>query len=168
MKFEELSGLLARLWAEKVRFLVAGGLAVVAHGHMRVTHDLDIVLAMDSTNLENALHLLAGEGFTPRLPVDLGAFADEATRRSWIEEKGMQVFSLTSDRYRTLVIDLFAEEPFDFDTEWGRAAWIPFPDPATRLPFVCREALIAMKEAAGRPVDREDVTHLRSLDDVED
>jgi hypothetical protein len=167
MKFNELSEVMQGLQSAEVRFLVVGGLAVVAHGHTRVTHDLDLVLAMDPKNLESALRVLAGQGFSPRLPVKLEAFADEATRRTWIAEKGLQVFSLTSDRYRTLVIDLFAEEPFDFDTEWARAAWIPFPDPALRLPFVCREALIAMKEVAGRPVDTEDVAHLRYLQDDE-
>jgi hypothetical protein len=165
MRLDDLTHVLRRLQAEKVRFLIAGGLAVVAHGHMRVTHDLDLVLAMDPDNLVRALAVFAGLGFTPRLPVSLEDFADPEKRAVWIDSKGMQVFSLVSAVHRSLVVDIFASAPFPFDAEWDRASWIAFPDASLRLPFVCRATLIRMKQEAGRPVDREDVAHLQSLPD---
>ena len=111
--------------------------------------------------------LLQELAFQPRLPVGLMEFADPDRRRSWIEEKGLQVFSISSDRFPSLVVDLFAEPPFSFAGEWERAAWIAFPDASTRLPFVSRETLLDMKRAADRPVDREDVRHLSYLQDDE-
>lgn len=165
MHLTELTNLLRYLQDRDVRFLIAGGLAVVAHGHTRVTHDLDLVLAMDTDNLQRALDAFAELAFVPRLPVRLEDFADDAKRREWIETKGMQVFSLVSDRFPSLVVDLFAEAPFAFDEEWENAAWIAFPDPDGPLPFVSLSALQRMKAAAGRPVDIEDLRHLNFLQD---
>jgi predicted nucleotidyltransferase len=74
---------------------------------------------------------------------------------------GMAVVNLYSDTFRTTPIDLFVTEPFDFATAFERAhltevAGVPFR-------FVDLATLIAMKEAAGRPVDLDDVRHLRLL-----
>ena len=41
MKLESVSAIVEALNAAKVRYLVAGGLAVVAHGYLRFTNDLD-------------------------------------------------------------------------------------------------------------------------------
>ena len=165
MKLTELTTVLQRLQSERIRFLIAGGLAVVAHGHTRVTHDVDLVMEMDQDNLGRGLAVLEDLGFAPRLPVEMEEFSDPAKRAEWIKNKGMQVFSLVSETHRSLGINLFAEAPFPFDVEWERASWIAFPDASLRLPFVCRATLIRMKQEAGRPVDREDVAHLQSLPD---
>jgi hypothetical protein len=42
-----------------VRYLIAGGLAVNAHGYMRATNDLDLVIALETTNIVTALRALA-------------------------------------------------------------------------------------------------------------
>lgn len=163
MNLSELTTVLEHLQKKQVRFLIAGGLAVVAHGHTRVTHDLDLVLAMDPDNLARALAVFERLDFAPRLPVELVDFSNPVKRDDWIANKGMQVFSLISETHRTLVIDLFADLPFPFDAEWDRADWIAFPDKSLRLPFVSLPTLISMKKEAGRPVDREDVEHLKLL-----
>ena len=168
MKLNELTSVLERLQSEGIRFLVAGGLAVVAHGHSRVTHDLDLVLAMDDENLTGALSIFEKLGFSPRLPVDLYSFADPNMRAGWIRDKGLQVFSLVSETHRTLVIDLFAETPFSFEAEWASAAWIAFPDASLQLPFVSLPTLINMKREAGRPVDKEDLVRLQELFEADD
>ena len=58
MTLEHLSQTLDALIRGEVRFLIAGGLAVIAHGHNRVTHDLDIVLALEETNANKAISIL--------------------------------------------------------------------------------------------------------------
>jgi hypothetical protein len=52
--------------AAGARYLIAGGLAVVAHGHVRFTADVDIVLDMSGANLERAIRALGGLGYRPR------------------------------------------------------------------------------------------------------
>jgi len=150
-----------------VRYLVVGGVAVVAHGYPRFTGDLDLVIALDMNNVQRALRALATLEYQPRIPVPAEQFADERLRRQWIEEKGMVVFSLASTRFPHTPVDLFAHVPFDFDDEYRQALWLVI-EPALRVPVVRRACLIAMKKAAGRPQDLLDVAQLTAgADDAE-
>jgi hypothetical protein len=45
---------LAALEEAQVRYLVVGGVAVVLHGHLRVTADLDLVVQLTPDNVERA------------------------------------------------------------------------------------------------------------------
>lgn len=58
MTLDHLTRTLNALLEAKVRMLIAGGLAVLAHGHSRLTHDLDIVLALDLDNSTRAINVL--------------------------------------------------------------------------------------------------------------
>jgi len=78
-----LLDVLARLVAADVRAVVVGGVAVVLHGHPRLTADLDIVLDLAPENVRPAPEVLAHAGLVPRLPVDVHGFADEETRERW-------------------------------------------------------------------------------------
>ncbi len=158
--FEAIAGALN---AGGVRYLVVGGLAVVAHGHGRMTHDLDLVISLDRDNVLHAFAALSGLGYQPRVPVTAEAFADPDQRRRWIEEKGMTVLNLYSETHRTTPIDLFVTEPFDFETAY--ASSIEAEIEGTLFRYVDLQTLIRMKEAAGRPLDLDDVLHLRLLDD---
>lgn len=65
--------LLARLSAAGVEFIVIGGLAVIAHGHMRATIDLDVCYARTPENLERLVRALSElnprlRGAPPELP----------------------------------------------------------------------------------------------------
>lgn len=161
MTLEDLNLTLRTLQSANVRMLIAGGLAVLAHGHSRVTHDLDIVLALDPENAKRAIDALSGLGFRPRLPVPAEEFYDEATRKMWIEKKNLKVFPLANEAMNGFVVDIFAEEPFDFEEEWLKAARINLPGFPPELPFVSKATLISMKQQAGRPIDLDDVKHLQ-------
>lgn len=52
-----------------VRYLVVGGVAVVLHGHLRTTADLDLVVQLERENVLKAVRALAGLGYRPRAPV---------------------------------------------------------------------------------------------------
>lgn len=146
-----------------VRYLVVGGLAVVAHGVMRATQDIDLVLDLESRNVARALDALAELGYRPLVPVALAAFADAGARRSWREQKNAVVFQLFSDEHPTARIDLFLDEPFDFDAALARAARREIAD-RLEVSFLGLSDLIAMKERAGRPEDLADVAKLRLLE----
>ena len=113
----ELLVILTSLAVTHVRFLVVGGVAVVLHGHPRFTADLDLVLDLDVANVTPAFDVLAAKGFRPRPPVPIADFADPEKRRSWIDEKGLMIFSLCSPAAPGTEIDLFVEEPFEFAPE---------------------------------------------------
>ena len=69
-----------------VRYLVAGGLAVNAHGYMRLTKDVDLVLDLRPDNVKRALHALDGLGYRPTVPVAAAQFADPEQRWRWMKE----------------------------------------------------------------------------------
>ena len=147
-----------------VRYLVVGGLAVMAHGYVRVTRDLDLVLALDGKNPEDALRAFERLGYGPNLPVELMDFADPEKRRQWKAEKGMQVYQLVSDSLVDCPIDLFVDEPFAFSEMHEARADYVLSEEVT-LPVVGLAHLKAMKQAAGRPRDLLDLDELERLSD---
>jgi len=144
-----------------VRYLVVGGVAVVLHGRLRVTADLDLVVQLEPANVGRAIAALERLGFRPRAPVAAASFADEAVRRGWIEQKGLTVFSLWSPGVPGFELDLFVAEPFDFDAAYDRATRVPLR--TTHAPVLSIDDLIAMKRAVGRPQDVDDVAALEAL-----
>ena len=83
-----------------VRYLIAGGMAVNAHGYLRFTHDVDIVIALDTANVLPAFAALAELGYRPLVPITAGEFANAATRGRWIAEKGMTVLGFHSEQQK--------------------------------------------------------------------
>lgn len=160
MKLASVEAIVRALEEAAARYLVAGGLAVNAHGYLRFTKDIDIVLQLDRGNTERALLALEGLGYWPTVPVRPEQFADADQRARWIREKNMQVFQLWSEDHRETPIDIFVEEPFDFDEEYRRALIKPLYG-EIEVRFVSLPALIRMKENAGRPQDRIDIDYLR-------
>lgn len=144
-----------------VRYLVVGGVAVVLHGHLRTTGDLDLVVDLSPDNLARALDALEQSGFQPRPPVPLRSFADPETRQSWIETKNLQVFSLWHPDLPGFEVDLFVEEPFDFDLAWVRKVDVELA--GTVATVIGLEDLLALKRSAGRARDLEDVAVLERL-----
>ena len=144
-----------------VRYLVVGGVAVVLHGHLRTTADLDLVLDLEPDNVRAAVAALAVNGFRSRAPVKLEDFADSATRRSWIDEKNLEVFSLWHPDIPGFEVDLFVTVPFDFNSVYGRK--IELPIERTIAPVIGLADLIELKQAAGRHRDLEDVKALQVL-----
>jgi hypothetical protein len=142
-----------------VRYVVAGGLAVIAHGYLRATLDIDLVIDLERENLNKALEVLEHLGFHPRLPLSKEQLADPEIRAKWAEKKGMVVFPLWNPEDPAFIVDIFIRCPFDFDVEYQKAAWIRL-DEHLEIPFVSRETLIRMKKEVGRTRDLEDIEHL--------
>jgi hypothetical protein len=79
-------------------------------------------------------------------------------RRSWIEEKGM---TLWSPELPATEVDVFASEPFAFDAAYARALRADLG--ATTVPVASLVDLIELKRRAGRPQDLEDVRALEAI-----
>ena len=167
MKLNSIEKIFRALNSAAVRYLVAGGLAVNAHGYLRFTKDVDFVLQLTPDNIQRAFAALTDLGYRPNVPVSSEQFADPAQRERWIQDKGMQVLQLWSDAHLETPIDIFVSEPFPFDDEYKRALVKPlYGDIEVR--FVSIPTLIGMKQAADRTQDHIDIEHLRMLRDNND
>ncbi len=162
MKLASFEAIVRTLNTAEVRYLIAGGLAVNAHGYVRFTKDVDIVIALDAANVLAAFNALATLGYRATVPITAEQFADEDLRQTWIDEKNMKVLNFFSDAHRETPIDLFVFEPFEFETEHSLALQGELlPDLTAR--FVSIPTLIRMKEAANRARDLDDIEHLRMI-----
>lgn len=162
MEFAHLEQIFGALQGAEVRYLVVGGMAVIAHGYVRTTKDIDLVIALEPENLRRALQALTAIGYRPKIPVAATDFADPKKREEWVREKGMVVFQLISDRFRFEPLDIFVTEPFDFASEYDRAVWKQVNSDVS-VPIVSVKQLLDMKRAAARPQDIADIAELLSL-----
>jgi hypothetical protein len=124
MRLQDIEAIVRALNDAEARYLIVGGLAVVAHGYPRLTVDLDIVLNLKRENVLRAMNALEQIGYRPIVPVPGAQFADEEMRRAWREEKHMIVFQMYNPDPRSTRLDLFVTEPFDFDKEYAQAEWL--------------------------------------------
>lgn len=152
---------LALLERGHIRYLVVGGVAVVLHGVVRATADLDLMVDLESSNLKAFLLLVKEAGYHPRVPVKLEDFADAAKRSSWIKEKNMKVFSLFHPGRPGELIDIFPEPPIEFDQAYARRSRVPLGPFEVSIAAI--EDLLALKRIAGRPQDLEDIKALENL-----
>jgi predicted nucleotidyltransferase len=157
----EIELLLTELTQAGVRYVLVGGVAVVLHGYLRATADLDLVIGMDQPNIEAALNTFNRLGFHPRAPVPLFAFADGDKRKRWTDEKNLQVFSLWHPNKPGFEIDIFVEPPLPFEDLYDRA--ISAKIGSTEVTIAAIDDLIAMKRTSGRPRDVEDIEALLHL-----
>lgn len=133
-----------------VEYVLIGGLAVQAHGHTRTTQDVDLVPATAPANLARLAAALESVGARPagqggRIPQRPLALPPAGVASLDTDAGGVDVhFSppgaqpFDELRRRALVIDLAGLE----------------------VAVASRDDLIAMKRAAGRPIDRGDVIAL--------
>lgn len=151
----------AALNRAEVRYVVVGGLAVVLHGHARLTGDLDLVIDLSPPEASRAMSALTGLGLQPRLPVEAREFADATVRERWVQERNLEVFSLHDPENPLLEIDLFAREPLPFDELWERAERMTLEREEVAVASI--PDLIRMKETADREQDRADIEALREI-----
>jgi len=153
-----------RFAEDRVRYLVCGGLAVIAHGYVRLTKDIDLIIDFDGENEQRCVRALTALGFKPRAPVPFMAWTDPAERLRWQEEKDMKAFSVwRSSAGFHHEIDLFLAHPFPFAEALASALWREAAPGGPAVPFVDRARLIAMKRSAGRPNDLVDIAALERL-----
>lgn len=137
-----------------VRFLLAGGMAVQAHGYVRITLDVDIVPSPDQANMARLAAALkemdaaAVDDRGNRLPLDLSHPESLALRNYFLVTRhgALDLFNGSRPdlkRFRSLD-DASLEITFE----------------GLRVRVIGKDDLIAMKREAGRPKDLEDIAAL--------
>ena len=144
-----------------VDYVVVGGFAVIMHGHLRATRDLDLVIGLQPENCAKAMDALSGIGLRPRLPVTFADFADPAKREDWTQNRNMLVFQLWDPANPERSVDIFVREPLDVGAMLADAVVKEFD--GVPIPVASIRHLLQLKQAAGRPQDIEDMKALRII-----
>jgi predicted nucleotidyltransferase len=155
----DIRGLLQELVAEKVDFLIIGGVAVGYHGHVRATKDVDVVPAPDSANLKRLARVLVQldaevEGADDFDPSELPDPLDPAV----LGEGGNWVLSTRLGRLD--IMQWIGDEAL-----WDRLSPAAIEDEigGLRIKMVSYDDLVALKKLASRP---EDLADLQRLDEA--
>jgi hypothetical protein len=142
-------------------YVVVGGFAVILHGHLRATRDLDLVIGFAPDNIVKACDALSAIGLRPRLPVTFEDFADPAKREDWFRHRNMLVFPLWDPTNPERSVDLFIHEPMDFASLLKHSVVKDLDGVPIRVASVAH--IIAMKQDAGRRQDLDDIDALRQI-----
>jgi hypothetical protein len=164
MQTQALDEIFSALQRAEVDYLIVGGLAVVAHGYVRTTGDVDLVIGLEPENIIKGLRALESIGYRIAIPVTAEEFADAGKREQWRREKGMMVLKLWSDKHQLTPVDVFVYEPFDMQQELAMAERFVWNNDL-KIPVISKQTLITMKREAGRPQDMADIAELEKLDD---
>ncbi|NLE65773.1 MAG: hypothetical protein GX606_07670, partial [Elusimicrobia bacterium] len=135
----------------RIKYIVAGGVAVVLHGFPRYTGDLDLMVYLEKGNLGRFFDALGKLGFLPKVPVRREEFQDERMRERWRTEKNMVVFSFQNRKAPFRLVDMFVDEPIRFPDVERKAVRVRYG--TTRIPLMAIEHLVLLKDAAGRGKD---------------
>ena len=151
----DLEGLLRRLAVAGVDLVVVGGVAAVAHGGSRFTHDLDLVYSRAPDNLDRLVRALAPiaphlRGAPPGLPFRL----DHATLR-----RGLN-FPLATKAGEVDLLGEIVGGGSHEDLVAHSTTWRVFGVPCR---FLDLDWLIRVYRATGRPRDLEAVAELEAL-----
>lgn len=142
-----------------VDYVLIGGMAVQAHGHVRTTQDADLLPAPDSGNLERLAAALEELGARP---AGLGE-----PPAGWVLESSSFRGAVVKLDTRAGGVDIHGEPPGLASYDDVRARALVLEVAGTRVPVAGLDDLIAMKRASGRPIDRGDVLALtQPLDDL--
>ncbi len=162
MEVRSVDAIVRALNVAKVRYLIVEGLAVNAHGFVRLTRDVDIVLALDPANAALGLNTLLAIGYQMAIPAKPEEFADPVIRENWRRTKEMIVLKLWSDEHRRTPVDIFVYEPFVFAEESKVASELEIC-PGLLAPVVSLPTLLEMKRTASRPQDLIDIAELERM-----
>ena len=145
----------------KVKYAVAGGVAVVIYGFTRFTADLDLIVELSKPNLEKLFDTLYKLNYRSKVPVTKEQFINRDNRREWINKKGMVVFSFFHLKDHLKLIDIFVAEPIKFSEIEKKIEKIKIGGLMVRT--VCISHLKKLKSLAGRPQDLIDIRNLEEI-----
>ena len=143
---------------KQLDYVIVGGVALVLHGVVRLTADLDLVVALEKGNLLVLLEAMNELGYRPRVPVQPEELLDPEVRESWIHDKNMEVFSFYDPGKPLALVDIIIRETISYQEIRRNAVYIAVD--GIHVPVASVDDLIKLKKIAGRPQDLEDIKFL--------
>jgi predicted nucleotidyltransferase len=130
-----------------VEYVIIGALAMPVHGYFRASRDIDIFIRPTGENARNALKALADAGYD---------VADLEVETLLTKKVLFRQYALRTDVHPCVL-------GVDFDGVLERSLCTEIEGVETRVASL--DDLIAMKRAAGRPKDMQDLEALERLRD---
>ncbi|MEW6683601.1 MAG: nucleotidyl transferase AbiEii/AbiGii toxin family protein [Nitrospirota bacterium] len=146
----------------RIRYVVVGGVALVLHGVVRLTVDLDLIVQLERANLLAFVEAIDALGYRPRVPVPAREFVEPENRQRWKREKGMTVFSLFHPTDHGKLIDIFVDEPIPFQEIDQAKIMVKAAD--LSIPVISIPHLKRLKTIAGRAQDLADIEALEAIE----
>ena len=160
------SELLAALLDAHVDAVIVGRLAMQMHGYMRMTYDIDLVLAMNDENLTRFIEVAKRLGLAPIIPVPIDALKNAQQIDAWQREKSMLAFALRGPDLTASVVDVLVRPEIAYDRLADAA--VEGELAGRRIKIASIEHLLEMKRAANRPKDQLDIAALEKIQRGED
>ena len=157
-----LQNLFSELNQSHIRYILVGGLAVNLHGIPRATFDIDIIIALDNTNIDRFWSLMQKSNMTPLQPVTLEQLQDPGIRQSWVTDKNLTDLTFCQNNPPHMEIDLLLHS-FDLSFEAMYQNAVIFEDKGIVLRTASIETLISLKKHSGRDQDLQDIRFLEQL-----
>lgn len=151
-----------KLAEERIQYAVTGGIALVLHGVVRFTADLDLIVDLSEDNLKRFVRVMGDLGYRPKQPVPADDLCSPEARMRWADEKHMVVFSFYHPEKPINLVDVFITEPLPFSIIEKELVW--FGAGNVKIPVVSKAHLKQLKQIAGRPQDIADIEILDELD----
>lgn len=149
------------LHRHQVDYVLIGGLAVALHGIERNTMDIDVCVVISPVNLQHLIEAAKELHLTPMLPVPLETLGDIETLKQWHTHRNLQAFSLRSEGFAGVTLDVLLFPPVDPQGMCQRALQLDVSGIPVKLASV--DDLIALKQSVARPIDLADIAHLQRL-----
>lgn len=143
-----------------IDYAVCGGLAVVLHGYIRFTADLDLIVGLGKNNLEKIYDVLERLDYKLRVPIKREEFIDKKIMDKLSVEKNMKVVSFFNLKDNFKIVDIGINLP-DNEEILKRKQYIKID--GFSIPIISIDDLIKMKEEAGRSRDLTDVENLKEI-----
>jgi hypothetical protein len=130
-----------------VRYVVVGGIAVIRHGVVRATKDLDVVVAPDDRTASALAELMGAWGATR---------PDGSPEDRHVPSRGWPLHLRTAHG----LVDILADQPPPLDLEGLLARSDIRRVDGVKAPICSLEDLVTMKRQSGRGADVEDLNRL--------
>ena len=142
----DIKRLLKSLLDRKVKFLVIGAWALPAHGHERMTRDIDILIEPTRANVRRTIAALLDVGYDSVMDAPLEIFlTKKVLLRQYVLQTGIHPFV----------------KGVSFRDAWKRRKKTNIKGLEVFVPSL--EDLISMKRAAGRKRDKLDLEVLKAI-----
>ena len=157
--------ILTALAEARIRFVVAGGVAVVIHGVERMTMDIDVAVDFAADNLSRFVATMKQLGMQPRVPVPHDFITDPENVRRMIVEKNALVFTYIDPNDPLKQLDVFLTPELSYAAL--AADSVVKLIYGTPVQVASIDTLIRLKRSVEplRPKDAHDISELEKLND---
>lgn len=146
---EELYRLtIRRMNKRRIKYLVAGGIAVSLYGYNRTTEDIDFLIRADDENVKKFIDLMDKMGMNPAMPKNEEEIKSTVHTMFVSKHPGFYYFK----------IDMMGTSKRRFDALWKERKMFRYDN--IKFPVISREDLIKLKRKSNRGKDQIDVAEL--------